>query len=251
MYIFDYAIGMNESQHKAVFGVPIDDISLLTLQEGAEAMLQRRHLLTIATLNPEIMLEVKKDPQYARIVQAHMTKIVDGFGLQLLGNFSHRVSGVECAEMLMRVACAQKLKVAFIVRADGLSTPEEVTQIAHQRFSSATVRVFLPESAYDEPLQQFDPHIVLVGLGFPHQERWVIERGSTLTPHSIILCVGGTFDYWTGAKPRAPKFFQKIGMEWLWRLIVQPSRILRIFRAVVVFPCMYLFSVVYKNKNGY
>jgi N-acetylglucosaminyldiphosphoundecaprenol N-acetyl-beta-D-mannosaminyltransferase len=59
--------------------------------------------------------------------------------------------------------------------------------------------------------------------------------------------VGGTFDYWAGNIRRAPKLFQILGVEWVWRLVQEPKRIGRIFKAVVVFPVLALVDRVRRS----
>lgn len=74
----------------------------------------------------------------------------------------------------------------------------------------------------------------LVGYGHPYQEKW-IYRNYEKIPAKVFIGVGGTFDFLNGNIPRAPKLIQKMGLEWLYRLFIQPKRIKRIFKAVVSF----------------
>jgi len=75
---------------------------------------------------------------------------------------------------------------------------------------------------------------LLVGYGHPYQEKWV-SRNAHLLNTKIFVGVGGSFDFLSGIKPRAPKFLQTIGLEWLFRLFNEPSRFSRIWKAVVTF----------------
>jgi N-acetylglucosaminyldiphosphoundecaprenol N-acetyl-beta-D-mannosaminyltransferase len=67
--------------------------------------------------------------------------------------------------------------------------------------------------------------LILVGMGFPLQEEVISVLTGKLS-HGVLVGEGGTFDYeqFGGTRPKAPLFMQRIGLEWLWRLIVQPSR---------------------------
>lgn len=80
---------------------------------------------------------------------------------------------------------------------------------------------------------------LLVGYGHPYQEKW-IERNFEKINVGIFVGVGGTFDFLTGNIKRAPRFLQKLGLEWLFRLFIQPKRIKRIFKAVVHFSYLIL-----------
>jgi len=78
--------------------------------------------------------------------------------------------------------------------------------------------------------------ILFVALGAPKQEKWIVENLKLMPSVKLVMGVGGAFDFMAGRARRAPKFLRAIGLEWLWRLFCQPRRIIRIFKAVVVFP---------------
>jgi 8-oxo-dGTP pyrophosphatase MutT (NUDIX family) len=73
-------------------------------------------------------------------------------------------------------------------------------------------------------------------LGAPYQEKFIYYNLKKIPSAKLGLSVGGSFDFLTGKLKRAPKGFRRIGLEWLWRLIKQPSRWKRIYTAVIVFP---------------
>ncbi|MFZ1720550.1 MAG: WecB/TagA/CpsF family glycosyltransferase, partial [Candidatus Moraniibacteriota bacterium] len=70
----------------------------------------------------------------------------------------------------------------------------------------------------------------------PHQEFFIAKFKDKVSELRIGIGVGGAFDFLTGKRKRAPKWLRAIGLEWLWRVIQQPSRIRRIWNAVIVFP---------------
>jgi N-acetylglucosaminyldiphosphoundecaprenol N-acetyl-beta-D-mannosaminyltransferase len=79
-----------------------------------------------------------------------------------------------------------------------------------------------------EELKQLKPNVILVGMGFPLQEKLMAK----LTPqlgHGVLIGEGGTFDYdsFGGNRSKAPTWMQKSGLEWLWRLVLEPRRIVR------------------------
>jgi len=85
------------------------------------------------------------------------------------------------------------------------------------------------------------PDVIFVALGAPKQELWIAHHKDKLNA-KIFIGVGGTLDFISGKIKRAPKFMRDFGFEWLYRLILQPSRIGRIFRAVIVFPLKVFFT---------
>jgi beta-1,4-glucosyltransferase len=68
--------------------------------------------------------------------------------------------------------------------------------------------------------------VVLVALGNPVQEEWILNHRQALDA-SILIGVGALFDFWAGDKPRAPRAIQKMRLEWLYRLALEPRRLLR------------------------
>lgn len=77
-------------------------------------------------------------------------------------------------------------------------------------------------------LKRKRPDLILVGMGFPLQEA-VIAKLAPQLQHGVLVGEGGTFDYdsFGGNRRKAPEFLQRIGLEWLWRLILEPSRLRR------------------------
>jgi N-acetylglucosaminyldiphosphoundecaprenol N-acetyl-beta-D-mannosaminyltransferase len=70
------------------------------------------------------------------------------------------------------------------------------------------------------------PHIVWVGLGTPKQERWMAAHVGALQANALIG-VGAAFDFHAGLKPQAPRWIQRSGFEWLFRLLHEPRRLWR------------------------
>ncbi|KKP39553.1 MAG: WecB/TagA/CpsF family glycosyl transferase [Candidatus Peregrinibacteria bacterium GW2011_GWF2_33_10] len=89
-------------------------------------------------------------------------------------------------------------------------------------------------------INKFSPDILFVAFGSPNQEIWINKNLSKMPSVKIAIGVGGAFDFWANEKKRAPKFFQKLGIEWLYRLFIEPKRWKRIFNAVFVFPWKFL-----------
>jgi N-acetylglucosaminyldiphosphoundecaprenol N-acetyl-beta-D-mannosaminyltransferase len=91
-------------------------------------------------------------------------------------------------------------------------------------------------------IAQFEPALLLVAFGAPWQERWIIDNRERLEQAGVrvAMVVGGAFDVWAGKLPRAPLPIRKIGLEWLWRLMLEPKRWRRQMR-LVEFVRMILF----------
>ena len=88
-------------------------------------------------------------------------------------------------------------------------------------------------------INKLQPNVLFVAMGAPIQEKWIAKHKDKLKV-DVAAGQGGTFDYEAGKIKRAPVIFQKLGIEWFWRLILQPSRIFR----MIVLP-IYLMKIIF------
>lgn len=232
-----------------IFGVPVEGWSLEKIIERV----QSTNVCTwIVTANPEILLEARQDREYMRTLLQADLRTVDGVGLKIFGLVSDqawvRVTGVELAERLIQLAAERDWKVGFFGGDEGAAriSGEKWQKIypGLSIWSEQGGRVEKDGSDHEageearHRLTIFAPDILLVAFGHPKQERWIRRYMADFPSLKVVVGVGGVFDYWAGHVLRAPVFLQKAGLEWLWRLILQPWRIGRIFRAVIVFPVL-------------
>lgn len=167
---------------------------------------------------------------------------------RLFGQSWERVTGVELAEILLKEGYAKDWRVALIggerriaelAAAYWRSVYPGLTLIAEQ--GGAVSIDGIDDERGEEArhrLTLFAPDLILVAFGHPKQERWIARYLSEFPKVKVIVGVGGAFDYWAGRVRRAPKVMQRVGLEWLWRLMVEPKRIGRILKAAVVFPVL-------------
>jgi N-acetylglucosaminyldiphosphoundecaprenol N-acetyl-beta-D-mannosaminyltransferase len=232
-----------------VFGISIEGGALESMMARIK---EAKQTLWIVTANPEILLEARRDAAYAHAIAQADVRSVDGAGLAMIGRLfgAHwsRVTGVELGEQLIAYAQEEGLKVGFIGGfAQVAQTAAEYWGHVHpglRTLAEQGGRVAF-DGTDDEMgeearhrLTLFAPDILLVAFGHPKQERWIARYASDFPSLKVVVGVGGTFDYWAKRIPRAPRFLQMLGLEWMWRLCLEPRRIVRILRAVVLFPVL-------------
>lgn len=232
------------------FGVPIEGASL-------EATLEQIHdgsVRWIVTANPEILLQAKSDKTYREVIKQADLRVADGFGLvlmaRLFGASLTRTTGVELAEAIIAEAASKNWSVAFIGGGTGVAGRALEAQINKHpslrgwAFEGGSVTsTGEGDDANDEMLQQLTmqpPDILFVAFGHPKQERWIARHLHELPNTKLAIGVGGTFDFWSGQATRAPEWMRFLGLEWLFRLFVEPKRWKRIWNAVVVFPIQFI-----------
>jgi N-acetylglucosaminyldiphosphoundecaprenol N-acetyl-beta-D-mannosaminyltransferase len=244
-----------------IFGVRIDHIaSRAHLRDRVISALQGDGTVRIFTPNPEILLQARADPAYAETLRSADLALPDGAGVALIesirtGRRVRRWPGVEIGELLLRLAAERDVPVAFVGGADGVAERAAARwrgRLAGVRIAVTGAGVPISGDGVVEPAErdreladavaEFAPAIVLVGFGAPKQERWIERHAGAVPTARIMIGVGGSFDMWADERRRAPAFLRRLGLEWAWRLAIEPRRWTRIFRATVVFPVRVLLD---------
>ena len=243
-----------------IFGVRLDELgSVEQVRDVATGFLDSDRACRIFTPNPEILLHARREPAYADLLRSADLALTDGTGVAIVQALRSRRSvrrwpGVEIAAMLLRLAAERAETVAFV---GGSSEVAERAAARWRALSGLKVVVAGAGVAIDEDgiarsmaredetvdvIRSAAPTIVLVGLGAPKQERWIERHADACPSVRIMIGVGGAFDMWAGSRRRAPRAFRTLGLEWLWRLALEPRRLPRILRATVVFPILALLD---------
>ncbi len=198
---------------------------------------QPRGLFHIVSLNPENLVVATENESFKRVVETAQIKIVDGIGVVLAGRWlgvevGERVTGVSLMEELIKVASDRRLRVLMIGGNENLA--DELVECYSKQFPKAKFKGIqgienIKNPKKDEETNIFSivvaykPQLVFVAFGSPDQELW-IERHKKEFTDCVVMGVGGAFDYLSNNIKRAPVFIQKLGIEWLYRLINQPWR---------------------------
>lgn len=198
----------------------------------------------IATVNPEFLVEAHQNKAFKKVLNTTALNICDGFGIQFWTKILYkknitRITGVYLAQTLCEMAEKTRQSVYFL---GGFG----VAQAAAKKMKKKYPNLIIAGTEDGSPkvlsatLVKAKPDIVLVAFGAPAQEFWIDTFKVNLKSVKVAVGVGGTFDFWAGKVKRAPQLMQKFGLEWLWRLMTQPQRFKRIYKAVVVFSWLVL-----------
>lgn len=238
-----------------ILGVRLDDVpSEQRLRELCEGFLDGERTMRIFTPNPEILLRAREDPGYAEVLNSADLALPDGTGVALIESLRsrHRVRrwpGVEIGGLLLRIAAERGGTVAFVGGSEAAAERAAARwrrAVPGVRIETAGDGVMVAEDGAARPAESeleltrdvaaLAPAIVLVGLGAPKQERWIARNAGAIPSARIMIGVGGAFDMWAGHLRRAPRPIRGMGLEWAWRLVLEPRRWPRILRATIVFP---------------
>ena len=193
----------------------------------------------VVTINPEMILSAKSNPDFAEIINSAELVIPDGIGVQLglkiLGHNVRRIAGIEFGRKLIDKFASQP--TAFVG-----AKPEIITKAVENlkkevpNLNAVYVQdgYFKDDDRVLDELTAANPKLVLVALGSPKQEIF-ISKAKKLLPNALFIGLGGSFDVWSGVVERAPEIWQKLGLEWLYRTVKEPKRFKRIFPTLPLF----------------
>lgn len=208
-----------------------------------ELMNEGQHYLV--TPNPEIVLASHQDEEYFYILNQADLAPADGFGLVIAGRLAGekipRIAGSDLTPQLLAEAEEKNWPVSILNWHGGLSSAADIQKILGEKWPKLKFQIIdlektiiLPEEIVDS-LNRFTPKILFCAFGAPFQEKVIYHNLLKIPSINLAAGIGGSFDFLTKKAIRAPRIFRKIGLEWLWRVIKQPKRIKRIWRATAVF----------------
>ena len=209
----------------------------------AEASLRSGGKKFVITDNPETFTLGRENEEFGRLLLAESTTVIpDGIGVVKAANLfgiplKERITGVDFVTALLEAADRLHKSVFFygakpevleaLLRRIGEEYPGVTVAGSRNGYGTDDDQVFAE-------IAELRPDIVLVALGIPRQEL-LIGRHLQRFDKGIFVGVGGSFDVLSGTKKRAPAFFVKCNLEWLYRIIREPSRLGRFYRGNVRF----------------
>ena len=205
--------------------------------------LKNEHKRFIITVNPETLMLSESDAELKNILDNKTNSFIpDGIAVvksaRKVGvNVTERITGIDIAEYLLKLANENKYSIYLF------GAKEEVinTLIAKIKKEYPNINILGYSNGYvkDRDLVMQDvlkkkPDICMVALGIPYQEK-IIAKYFSKAKKGIFIGVGGSFNVLSGTKKRAPKIFIKLNLEWLYRIVTEPSRLKRFWNSNVKF----------------
>lgn len=226
----------------------------------------RHHLITIYS---EYLVRAKTDPHFKTILQKAHTITADGIGpiwaahfldkakgkhpltklfhlvtsgAGLIFNpktakqiFPARISGADFWLNICQKCETKNLTVFLHNKPDGLSSFEEVKKALLKKFPKLKIEGHFDLSDPLKKIKTIKPHVIFSALGVPHQDHFLADILPKSPSVKLGIGIGASFDFLTGNQKRAPKWMQKTGLEWSWRLLTRPKRLPRIWKATISF----------------
>lgn len=249
---------------ETLLDVKIDNLKQEEIYQKIEFFLTENKFHQIATINPEFILEAQKDSAFKNILNGADLNVVDGIGiwfayLRFGKLLKTRVTGIDLMLKILTLADQKKLGIFLVANQNGLSTWQETREAilklypnlkingrnidCHSEQSDSAVKESTLKNIRSLDYARDDIincDIVFANFGAPFQEKFLNSLKNDKI--RIAMGVGGSFDFLTGKVRRAPKIMRQIGLEWFWRLVLQPQRWKRIWNAVIIFPIKVIFN---------
>ena len=197
----------------------------------------------IVTANPEAFIYGKQDKEVESLLLDEATTVVaDGIGIvkgaKKIGvEVKERIPGIDIAENLLKFGNELSKSVFFLgAKQEVIDALCSVVAEKYPNLKIAgAVNGYVPDKdAVFEEIKKAKPDIIMVALGIPAQEKLIYKHFKDFEK-GIFIGVGGSFDVLSGTKQRAPKFFIDNNLEWLYRIIKEPSRIKRFYNNNIKF----------------
>lgn len=222
-----------------ILGVPFDTLTMKEATDNAVNLLSENGQHIICTPNPEIVMEAQQDMELMGILKAADMVTPDGVGVVWASKYSstkitERVSGYDLVIEIFKRIKDTNHTVYFFGGAPGVA--EKAAEIMKPTYPGLKI-VGVHDGYFDETeekrilidIKNKKPSLLLVGLGSPKQEKWIYNN-LRFTGAKLAMGIGGSFDVMSGNLKRAPKIFCKLGLEWFYRLITQPTRFKRMLK---------------------
>jgi N-acetylglucosaminyldiphosphoundecaprenol N-acetyl-beta-D-mannosaminyltransferase len=236
-------------KQKKILGITITPESKSSILEKILIYIDRpTNFLHIVSLNPENFVVTTENTLFKKVVETAQIKIIDGVGVvvasRLLGvAIGERLTGVELMKELLKIVSNRRLRVLMIGGKEKLAL--RLAQCYSKQSPEAKFvglkgieDIKNPKKTEEDRIlaivAAYKPQLVFVAFGSPDQELW-LDRHKKAFVGCVIMGVGGALDYLSGQVGRAPIFIQKLGLEWLFRLLSQPwrwKRQLRLFKFI-------------------
>lgn len=224
-----------------ILGVRFDDLTQQEAAQRGRQLLEEDKFHYVVTPNPEFLLAAEKDPEFRRVLNAADLVLPDGIGVvysaKILGTpLKERVPGIEFAEAMLSALNEMGGRLYLLGAKPGVA--EEAGRRICARYPALVLcgthdGYFKDEQAILPEIAAAKPDLLFVCLGAPKQEKWMARWGQH-TGAKLAIGLGGCLDVFAGNVRRAPEQWQKLGLEWAYRLKKEPKRIGRMAKLPLV-----------------
>ena len=236
-----------------IMGVGFDDLTLDEAAEAAAGMIEAGGFHYVVTPNPELVDRARREEPFRQALNGADLVLPDGIGVvyaaKLLGRpLKGRCPGIDFAGKLMERMAKTGLRLYLLGAKPGVA--EAAAARLEAKYPGLVIcgthdGYFKEDGPVVEAVRAAEADLVFVCLGAPKQEYWMVKNGPA-TGARLMAGLGGSLDVFAGVVERAPESWQRLGLEWLYRLTKEPKRIGRMARL----PLFLLSALGERGKAG-
>lgn len=238
----------------SILGVRVDAVTAAEALDIIEQIVREGRPQQVVTVNPEFVMAAQANQAFRRVLNAAALALPDGIGLvwaaRILGQrLPERVAGSDLVPRLAERAARRGWKLFLLGAAPGVAEQAAARLVARcPGLTVAGTYAGSPAAAEEEDIvarvRAVRPGVLFVAYGAPAQELWIARNLERL---GVPLCmgVGGALDFIAGVRRRAPRWVQRLGLEWLYRLLQEPWR----WRRQLALP-RFAFAILMERLKG-
>jgi len=235
-----------------VLGVGFDSLTMGQAVSHAREVINSGEKIYVVTPNPEIVWMCRRDDRLRSAINGAGLVLPDGIGIILGAKILKtpllsKIAGVDFAEALFAEMAKASQSVYLLGAKPGVA--EEAGRRLLAKYPGLVIAgaadgYFTDDGPVIEQINAARPDVLLVCMGAPRQEIWMAENFCRL---NVKLCagLGGSLDVYAGVVKRAPAFWQKLGLEWFYRLLCEPRRIKRMMKLP-----LFVLAVIFRRIRG-
>ena len=261
--IFSSAAALNMNQMPETYfpetvdilGVPVHMVTMDQTVALGRRFMAEPGCSQIATVNPEFVMAAQQDEAFMAVLQQADLCIPDGIGLvyasRRLGSpLPERVPGSELVYRLAEAAAEDSRRLFLLGAAPGVA--EEAAAVFRARYPALDIAgtyAGSPDADENETIVNLinnsGADLLYVAYGAPKQDKWIVRNHDVLSSVRLAVGVGGSLDFITGHAQRAPQWAQRMNIEWLHRLVMEPWR----WRRMLALP-RFARAVLFNPQGG-
>ena len=217
----------------SILGIPVHDVTTEETLALIDRFVRAKTPHQLCTVNPEFNMTAQHDAEFRRVLNHSALNLPDGIGVvwaaRRLGHpLRERVAGSDLVSLIADRAQRTGWRLFLLGAAEGVA--EQVAIILRERYPQTNiVGAYAGSPRLEEEvgiaarIRASEADVLLVAYGAPKQDTW-IERNIAHTGAAVAMGIGGSLDFIVGTQKRAPQWMQRIGLEWLYRLVREPWR---------------------------
>ena len=244
--------GARQRSQVDILGVHIDNVTMSDTIQLIEDFVSDEGQHLVVTADAVGIVIANRNPSFMEIIQSADLVTPDGSGVLWAAsrkgtNFSERVSGVDIVDRVCAMSAAKGTRIYFLGAAAGVAElAAKNLCIKHPGCNIVGTHDGYVSADQDDlvahEIAGAKPDVLFVAMGMPRQEQFYLQT-QQITGAKVGIGVGGSLDVYSGKTKRAPKLFQTFRLEWLWRLLLNPTKISKV-KLLPTFALMVL-----KNKQ--